>query len=306
MKTLSAERRRAAQEFIKEGARPLELACYEHAFEDGPVEAVWREVAKFANVDGGFGHGIEPDFRLPASSPMATTVAFQHLTRTGATAENPLVKEGVRFLQHSYDEQDEGWFQTPAAVNAYPRAVWWNYDPQRARDYLHMHWANPSAEIVGYLHAYRDLVEPALLERVTAKAMDVLLTSPDQVRGHEFLCYSRMVSFVPEKLQSQAIPALCEIAPGRISTVRDEWSDYSIQPLMAVESPDSPFCECLREAVDKNLDYLIETQDDDGSWYPNWFWGQFPKDWQKAQVEWQGVLSLTALLRLQAFGRLAA
>ena len=61
----------------------------------------------------------------------------------------------------------------------------------------------------------------------------------------------------------------------------------------------------LRNAVEDNLDYLIDTQATDGSWQPSWSWGDaYPEEWPRARQEWQGVLTLEALLWLKRYGRL--
>ena len=43
-------------------ARPLEIACYNYHFEKGSANGVLKELSAFQNHDGGFGHGLEPDF----------------------------------------------------------------------------------------------------------------------------------------------------------------------------------------------------------------------------------------------------
>ena len=41
---------------------------------------------RFQNDDGGFGRALEPDFRLPASSAIATAVGFQYLREAGVAS----------------------------------------------------------------------------------------------------------------------------------------------------------------------------------------------------------------------------
>lgn len=61
-----------AKVFIKTKARGLERSLFEYEFENGSQESVLAELITYQNKDGGFGNGIEPDFWLPNSSPMAT------------------------------------------------------------------------------------------------------------------------------------------------------------------------------------------------------------------------------------------
>jgi hypothetical protein len=51
--------------FITNSARPLEHAQFEYHFRSGSVVALLDELQKYQNDDGGFGHGVEPDVRMP-------------------------------------------------------------------------------------------------------------------------------------------------------------------------------------------------------------------------------------------------
>ncbi|WP_442604118.1 hypothetical protein [Paenibacillus sp. KN14-4R] len=45
-----------------------------------------------------------------------------------------------------------------------------------------------------------------------------------------------------------------------------------------------------KHEIELNLDYLIQTQNEDGSWSPNWSWGGGDNEeaWQWTKVKWQG------------------
>ena len=73
MKTLTTASFSLARRFVEEKARPVDEALFAYTFEDGKPEAVWEALRSFANEDGGFGHGMEPDCRLPGSSVLGTT-----------------------------------------------------------------------------------------------------------------------------------------------------------------------------------------------------------------------------------------
>jgi hypothetical protein len=63
--------------YVMREARPLDRQLFRYYFEGGDSDKVARELAAFQNEDGGFGHSLEPDFRLIASSSLATTVGMQ-------------------------------------------------------------------------------------------------------------------------------------------------------------------------------------------------------------------------------------
>jgi hypothetical protein len=66
-----------AGEYIRNNCNPLYDALFAFHFGGGGAEAVVSGLERFRNGDGGFGHGLEHDFLMPDSSPMATTVALQ-------------------------------------------------------------------------------------------------------------------------------------------------------------------------------------------------------------------------------------
>ena len=74
---LQKARFESARGFVHERARPLDRALFSALFENGDAAAVSNALVAFRNEDGGFGNALEPDFRLPASSPMATSMALQ-------------------------------------------------------------------------------------------------------------------------------------------------------------------------------------------------------------------------------------
>ena len=81
-----------AREFLLQRARPLERALFRFHFENAPAAEVRRALAAFQNEDGGFGRALEPDFRLPASSAIATSLAFRHLREAMVPARDPMVR----------------------------------------------------------------------------------------------------------------------------------------------------------------------------------------------------------------------
>ena len=90
--------------------------------------------------------------------------------------------------------------------------------------------------------------------------------------------------------------------------VRDpqKWATYSIQPLTFVHSSESPLYAGLADAIPANLDYIISTQQNDGSWGLTWSWENVdPVAWKTAEKEWRGVVALENLEKLKSFHRIA-
>ena len=81
MKKLSKTNFQKVVNYIKRNGRELDQRLFSSYFENGTKEDVLKELKKYQNNDGGFGHGIEPDFRSPSSSPIATTMAIEYLEK---------------------------------------------------------------------------------------------------------------------------------------------------------------------------------------------------------------------------------
>jgi hypothetical protein len=121
---LSAENFDQARAFVKTNARAVDRCLYEFYFEHGPAGGVLDALTAYQNPDGGFGQGIEPDFRLPASSPMATSVGLQYCTAVGAPPNHPIVQAAVKYLVNTYQIDGDFWPATSLEVNDHPHAFW--------------------------------------------------------------------------------------------------------------------------------------------------------------------------------------
>jgi hypothetical protein len=298
MQTLSATGWRQAREFMRTQARPIEWAAFQQRFENGSVEAVLAELVKFQNPDGGFGHGSEPDLRTPDSSAIATSHRLQLMGELTVPPDHEMVRRAMDYLRATCDRQNHVWPIIPLTAGNAPHAPWWS-TKDRAKSWNGFR-ANPTAEIAGYLFVFGTPADEPLRAAVLRGGLDYLTTrQPDM---HELLCYVRLAEMVP--LPVIARDALRRAVCDMVERDPAKWPKYGLRPLSVVQSPASPDYGKLRAAVEANLDFLIGEQTVDGSWVPTWSWGDaFPDVWPIARRDWQGILTLEALTRLRAFGR---
>ncbi|GAA0324207.1 hypothetical protein GCM10008967_13430 [Bacillus carboniphilus] len=305
MKKLSNEKFQLAKKFIKEQARPIDQALFSYVFEDENKEKVLEELKKFQNEDGGFGHAIEPDFRLQISSPMATTVGLQYARSVGATSREKIIEAAITYLLNSYNHQRQRWQALSKEVNEVPHAPWWSYNVETDACGVEETWANPSAEIVGYLHDHKSLVKESFLEEVTSLALEQLNHLPESIEMHDFLCYQRLVDSLHGEAEKKVKTRLRGSTRLTVTLNPAEWSGYSVRPLQIVHTPNSPFYDLLEHEVELNLQFEIDTIGEDGAWRPNWSWfGQYEEEWKKAEVEWAGYLTVSKLITLKNFDRI--
>jgi hypothetical protein len=302
MKQLTRSAYDKAAAYIRSQARPLEQARYACHFENGALAAVLDELAAFQNDDGGFGHGLEPDVRLADSSVIATTIAFQVFREFGVSGDHPMVFRACRYLMDTYDAPRANWPIIPANVDDAPHAPWWIPGGD-----LDQSLANPRAEIVGYLNDYPEHFPAAMREQLTSAVVDYLLERPDTIKMHDLLCYMRLWNTrnLAQDLRSRILEQLRPIVENSVEQNRAGWQAYGLQPLSIASTPDSPFADRFQDAIEQNLDFIIETQAEHGGWMPTWSWGEnWPDAWAQAQREWSGCITLDNLRTLHAYGRI--
>jgi hypothetical protein len=288
--------------YLAEHCRSLEVARFRFLLGVAAAGDVARELEAFRNPDGGFGHGLEPDFQLPDSSPMATSIAFQIMKSVKDVECESLVAQAVRFLEGTYRPERPGWQAVHSAVDDYPHAPWWTYDAATGGTPIDRSWGNPTAELIGYLVRHQRLVrelDPAALARTAvdrAKQLDVF-------DPHETYCFLRLFPELPKDLQLELVPPMNRAIIALVETDPAAWGSYVAKPLDFVKSPDSVFFALLEEAVEEHLDYVVDARNGDGVWEPTWEWGRYPDAWRTARLHWIGVLACENLAALQAFGR---
>jgi len=303
MKLLTRDRAKRAETFMNSSARPLEAALFAVAFREAKLEWALTELAAYQNEDGGFGHGLEPDLQIPNSSVLATTVALQILRELNVSSDHELVQGAIRYLLATYDAHAKAWPIIPSNADDTPHAPWWQYDPDLSK-YL----SNPRPEIVGYFFEYPDLVPNKLAESLLADVLNELDALQGKVEMHELLCYLRLLATdsLPSDTHDFLYDRLKPIVLSSVAHNAAAWDQYGLKPLVITPTPASAFADLLAKAIEDNLDYEINKQQEDGSWAPAWSWGNsFPDAWPHSQRAWQGFLTVITMRWLSAYGRLA-
>ncbi len=152
-----------AEKFINTEARQLEKALYRHYFAEDEENGLVEAIGAYQNDDGGFGRGIEPDFRLAVSSPMATSVGLRYLMLADENETvRYMISRAVRYLEQTFDHGRKGWFSVSKEVNDVPHAPWWTFRDEEGMTVIDYSWGNPTAELIGYLYKYREYLEKSI------------------------------------------------------------------------------------------------------------------------------------------------
>ena len=303
MKKLTQSAFQRAKNFIMDHGRAVDQRRFEFHFEDGPADAVLAALTPYQNADGGFAHSLEPDIRTPFSSAIVTTIGFQILREIQAPPSHILVRKGIQYFIATYEESRQVWPIVPPEVDDAPHAPWWNYEnsPETFDQFL----VNPRAEIVGYLHEFSDGVPTKLLTTLTRTFWSIWIPYPDEMEMHDSLCFVRLAETEALPKRDKVWAKLARSAAHSVARTPEQLTDYVLKPLWLVPSPESPLAAGLKDEVEMNLDFEIEQQGEDGSWSPNFSWGdQYPEAWRTAKREWQSRFTVDTLKTLKDFGRI--
>lgn len=280
---------------VTRDGRPLEAALCIHQFAKPCPQLVLGELSKFQNDDGGFGHGIEPDFLLPDSSPLATSVALQLLVQLDQyPGSSSMIRSAIQYLELSYDPGSMGWYATPPTVNDHPHTPWWHFQVDQGMSEIDKNWGNPSAELIGYLAHYRQHVRRLDVDHLVNIAMGHLRRMT-QYDDHEIYCYIRLHNLLPD---SQAV-TMRDAISGAVAEVLSHdphgWEfDYQPRPMDFVGESDHRF-GISDDLIELNLEYVVDKLTHDGVMRPSWGRRFYTDGLEDSWSQWQGILTLQAL-----------
>ena len=302
MEKLSSKGFNKAREFIFSQGRKLDQALFNYYFSTDREENVLKELAEYKNEDGGYGNRLEPDLFLPDSSVIATTIAFQIMRQLNIESSDPFVWDSIQYLIRNFDQQTSTWLNVPPEVENYPHAPWWNYKNEHTNTL-----ANPRAEILGYFLDYQKLIPDELLKTLTGEVLEFLKPGMPPLEMHELLCYTRLLKSksLPKDMRQILTERLTPHVQKLVARTPGEWAAYGLKPLQVAVSPQDEFAALLAEPIDQQLNFEIEQQGTDGTWSPNWTWGDFyHNEWPKAEILWKSRLTLNNLVFFKTYDRL--
>ncbi|SFG13046.1 hypothetical protein SAMN05216353_12416 [Halobacillus alkaliphilus] len=306
MRYLSTKAFETSKNYILTNARDLEQARCSYLFDRGAEQAIIKALDTYQNQDGGFGHGLEADFRLPASSPIASSVALQVLYSIDHYPEaQEMISKALNYFERSFNKERQGWLAVPSEVNHYPHAFWWTVH-ENGTSWIDDNWGNPSAEIIGYLLAYKNEVSKLNADQLVSLSIKHLLSIDKFESEHEVFCYLRFFKMHPSCMNQEIHTKLKEGVRQLVTVNQEEWKNYVPLPLQFKPTPNSLNVGISSYAIENNLDYLVDRLEAKPYIEPAWKWDAYEDVWRKAKEEWQGVLTLEALQWLSSYGRVVS
>ena len=305
MRILTKDRFKEIGKSIIEYGRPLEKSIFEKYFYNGSEQEIINELKNFQNEDGGFGHGLESDFRLPYSSPMATSIGLRHLCKLDKLEEaQEMIKEAINYLESCFDEKRNGWFIVSKEVNNFPHAPWWHYNEEEGVTILDKNWGNPSAEILAYLYKYRGYLKKLDVDSLLEFAIDYIENKEEFSSENEIYCYIKLYEVLPERLQKR-LENRIQIAINQvIEYEEEEWMEYVPRPVDFINCPNMCKFGINESKIIDNLDFILKQFESDVKITPPWGESFYMGDLEPAYNEWIGELTLKALTILDKYDRL--
>lgn len=259
-----------------------ERALWDYLFDGGSAERVQRILSGYKNQDGGFGHGLEHDIKAPMSNPLMLEFLLAVMRDTDLPPGSLL--EGTPEWLESI-QKDDGSLSNPPGLEKYPRAQWWEEGqtiPDSITGNLLKHGVCPAR--------VRDQTREWVSKNVSLETI--------RENNWLFMAYHPYDYFMNED-QFPGVEQYREVTLETIfRTALDHEKKGEHQKLFPffqfAKGPESTVAqEAPFGLVSRMLDYLQESQREDGGW-----------DDEHGLAYWQPYFSTIILLALKRFGRI--
>lgn len=289
----------AAVSFLAGHGRTLDRRRLELLLGGGDVDAVLAALDAYHNRDGGYGWGIEPDFRSPESQPVGAMHALEVLAEVAAVTSTagPRGVELCDWLdRHSLGDGGLP-FTLPVTDPAGCAPVWLGADHQASS--LQM-----TAQVAANAHlvARHDpqVARHPWLARATSWCFDAIDRLDAAPSAHELMFAIRFLDAAAEAEAEAGAVALLERLARKLPSdgvvpVEGGLPGEALRPLDLAPRPGGPARRLFAaEVIATELDRLAGLQQPDGGWTVD-----FESSSSAAALEWRGYVTVAAIMALQ-------
>lgn len=290
--------------YIKNKARPLEKAMYLYYFETGLKEDVVKELSFFQNKDGGFGHGLEPDFVNPNSNPIDSWKAAKILDGLHLQKDHPMIESLINYFINTKDKDEWMYHFRIKSNNDYPHAPWWHYE-----DDNEINGYNPTISILGFLYKYigSGHKQYKAIEKAIDQGIQYLMDN-DIIEMHELVCFNEFYEYSCDQIDCSNIrQRLLFLNTKAIEKDSSKWLEtYCAKPTQIFVSMHSPGAKEMMDLIHKEIDLTLNNRNSEGVFDINWAWNQYPESFELAKRRWLGIIALKVLRVSQEYQFLKA
>lgn len=297
----------AEKKFILKNSRPLDMARWNYLFEDGSKEDVISVLKTYQNDDGGFANALEPDCWNINSTPLQTWVATQIIKEINLEDKTHPIIKGILDYLSSKDEFDgHRWhgLNTVVTNDNYPHAPWWSYKQKQELTY------NPTASLIGFIlkYAEKDTAIYKSACELSKEAYDYFKNNFPLESMHESACFVELYNYMKEcsifnLLDMKEFKKLLQKQIKQVITYDTKiWStDYICKPSLFINSKSSDFYLENKEICDFEYEFILKTQNEDGSWGVTWDWNDYPEQWAISKNWWQSDIIIKNIKYIREF-----
>ncbi|WP_214820753.1 MULTISPECIES: hypothetical protein [unclassified Exiguobacterium] len=302
MKQLQQTQFEQIEAYVGNHGRALERAKWNVDFRGGTTDEIVAALLAYQNADGGFGNGLEADIQMPDSSSIASAEAILIAYEYDLDCSQPWFVDLLDYFEqtlHTDVELASFWEKVPKQVDDHPHAPWWNYAKEERFS------PNPSAIVASAFLTYGDEGQRTIGLQIAKRCLE-FLTSDAPCYMHDCFCLQVLAETLqeiqPELWDETAERHLERRIRECLHTDPSQWMDYVAQPLDFVNSPSSPWYPLVEPYVEQNIDYWIDSLNEDGYWQPNFSWGVENELAHRVTVIWRCVLAVKRTKKLWKFG----
>jgi hypothetical protein len=275
-----------AEAYIWSTARVLEQRRFEVLFKDGDPATVKAALAPYRTADGGYAYALEPDGRGPMSQPPHIWTALEALEDAGST------DAGVCDHLQTLTAGDGGVPVALPTLEPWPRAPWWAIGTE----------GTLLATALLYAPLSRHVSHPwlATAEAFCWRAVDAI----EKTHPYEVEAAVVFLDAASDRERARAAAERLGAIVREQGLVGRQPEGYSVgeihHPHDFAKHPGSLARAWFSdEEMDASLDVLEGKQLEAGGWPITW------AVWTPAiEIEWSGLMTITALKTLRAYGRL--
>lgn len=309
MKCLTKKQFEKAREFMYGYAQDIDLAMFQYYFENKPQEQVIEVLEKYQNEDGGFGT-LDYDFCFSKSCLKQTESACRYIFALNAPETHSMIPKLMKYIVENYNMETGEWDNLIVPeVNDFPHAWWWEYEdkektlPKNYDELIANYNPNTNSALAGMVMKYSRYVPEELAEYIKKVVTDKIMRSDSYFQYGMMSDLYFVNALSDENLKSELLKRL--MGDGKLFGLLDEgWgTERAHKACIWINSPNHPYYAMYKNEVDDNHTKLIEAQNEDGSWSPNWQWGT-DEIWKDVERRHKGLMTCNFLWSLFKFGRI--
>lgn len=297
-----------AKEFILMNSRPLDMARWRYLFEGGKSEEVIFILKTYQNTDGGFANALEPDCWNINSTPLQTWVATKIIKEINLEDKNhPIIKGIIDYLASNKEFNGHRWNGLNAVEtnNNYPHAPWWSYNNKEEVTY------NPTASLIGFIlkYAEEDTDIFKLACELSKEAYDYFKKNFPLESMHESACFVELYEYMKESsilslIDMEEFKKLLHKQISHVITYDTKtWdTDYICKPSMFINNKSSEFYLENKEICDFECQFILKSQNNDGTWNVTWNWSDYLQQWAISKNWWKSDIIIKNIIFLRELG----